>query len=102
MIKNIATVDCAVNIPDSVVIVADKLIGAMVATGKTRARISFKTIETCNGGQRATVRFLNKLMFECEQRRYPLIELERGGFTMISASALEGAACLIIPDETKV
>lgn len=81
--------------------VAERLIAAFTEQNKTRCRISFKTIEKCIGGERASIQFLGRLMEECAGREHPLIELRRGGFAMIAAESLSGAPSLSLADENE-
>ncbi len=81
--------------------VAEILIAAFTAQNMTRCRISFKTIEKCINGQRASIGFLSRLMEECESREHPLIELRRGGFAMVAAESLSGAPLLSLSDENE-
>jgi hypothetical protein len=59
--------------------------------GKTRARISDKTLRIISG--RSTIRdaFLSKLRSELEELGICAIQIDRGGFALVSISALDGA-----------
>ncbi len=81
--------------------VAEILIAAFTARNMTRCRISFKTIEKCIVGERASIGFLSRLMEECASREHPLIELRRGGFAMIAAESLSGAPVMALDNENE-
>ena len=64
--------------------------------GKTRARISDKTLRIISG--RSTIReaFLSMLRSELEEFGICAIQLDRGGFALVSISALDGAPSITV------
>lgn len=63
-------------------------------SGKTRARVSVLTVKKLS--QRKTLRtaFLEQLTNELDDLGIVLIELERGGFGLLSSTALNGAPAI--------
>ncbi|WP_257285873.1 hypothetical protein [Endozoicomonas sp. SESOKO1] len=60
-------------------------------SGKTRARVSALTVKRLSKRQYLRTAFIEQLIIELDHFGIVLIELDRGGFGLISSSALNGA-----------
>lgn len=59
--------------------------------GKTRARVSTVTVKRLSKRKHLRTAFTEQLMYELEDLGIVFIELERGGFGLLSSTALNGA-----------
>jgi hypothetical protein len=71
-------------------------------SGKTRARVSEKTVKTLAG--RTTLRdaFTTQLRAWIEDFGVMLVRLDRGGFALVTIAALEGAPTVLARDYVRV
>lgn len=58
---------------------------------KTRGRMSEKTLETLSRHERIRARFFDNVRRELDNLGVVIVELSRGGYGLLLASALEGA-----------
>ena len=72
-------------------LVALRLAILLKRTGKTRTRVSRKTFELLSGRETIRVALLTDVFKELDDLDVVAVELDRGGFGLIAASALEGA-----------
>lgn len=65
-------------------------------SGKTRARVSIKTVRKLSQRKYLRVAFIDNLIDELDDLGFIFIELSRGGFGLIPASSLDGAPAITV------
>lgn len=78
---------------DALIALVQKLEGHV-----TRARISEKTIARLAERRRLRNMFVRELTLALDDRSWALLELNRGGFGLLSIDVLEGARPITLPD----